>query len=100
MLKESLIGGRVWDILSAIMILKKNGLRNVMIYADGEMCISAGLAALLSPVSAEVPLPRHASKGWKEYLSDPFGHLSHELLPYGILQYTDLPELYRLIGMR
>ena len=99
MLQESLLGGQVRDILSALQLLKKHGLRNVMIYADGEMCIPAGLAALLSPVSAEVRF-NHAPKSWKEYLSDPSGKLSQGMLPYVILQYTDLPDLYRMIGMR
>ncbi len=97
MLGESLLGGQVRDILSGLLLLKKHGLREVTLYAEGGMCIPASLAALLSPVSTEVKF-RNAPESWGKYLSEPEWVLPHELPPFGILQHTDLPELYRAVG--
>lgn len=96
MLKESLLGGLVRDILSALLLLEKHGLREVTLHAEGGMCIPAALAALLSPMPTEVKF-KNIPGSWKEYLSEPECVLSHELLPFGILQHTDLPELYSIV---
>lgn len=96
MLGESLLGGRVKDILSALLLLRKHGVREVTLYAEGEMCIPTALAALLSPISMEVKF-KNAPESWGKYLSEPEWGLPHELLPFGILQHTDLPELYRAV---
>ena len=84
---ESLLEGQVRDILCTLLLLKRCGLREVTLEADGVMRIPTALAALFSPVPAEA-VRKAIPDFWMEYLMNPQVEMPYELLPFGILQYA------------
>ena len=91
---ESLVKGRVEDILCCARWLKREG--KLRLIADGECAIAALHAAAVEPELfdfLEVELP---TQSWHELLGDsePWNQTTNAI--HGVLKYYDLPELVEL----
>ena len=85
MLGEELLRGQIRDIVSTLKLLKKHGFREVVLIADGSMCVAASAAAELSPIAVRLKL-KNPPVGWEKFLLSREAVLPPELLPFGILR--------------
>lgn len=97
MLGELYLTGRVRDVLSAFKLLQAYGVKKIDLVARGQGSVPAVLAALLSGAANKVTLidapPSFDSMVRKQIIPYP-----QSMMPTGILQLTDLPEIYEHLG--
>ena len=99
MLGDSLLAGKVRDILGALALLKKHGVKKVYLRGAGNAAVPAAVAAMYSPVPVELTVEK-VPGSLKEYLTDWKRTMPLELLIFGLLQHTDFPALFKAAGAR
>ncbi len=94
MLGELYLGGRVRDVLSAFKLLQSFGIKKIDLVARGQGSVPAVMAALISGAASKVTLidapPSFDAMVRKQIIPYP-----QSMMPTGILQFTDLPEIYQ-----
>ena len=99
MLGDSLLAEKVRDILSALALLKKHGLKKACLRGAGNAAVPAAVAALFSPVPVELAVEK-VPGSLKDYLTDWTRTMPPDLLIFGLLRHTDLPDLFRAAGAK
>lgn len=98
MLDEPYLGARVRDIIAALRLITSRGNRNVHLLARGQGAVPAVFAALISGLASRVTLMQ-APDSFAAMLDRQIIAYPQSMMPLGILAYTDLPEIYRLLDV-
>lgn len=94
----SYLGGKVGDILRGTALLKSAGCGNISLTAIGQGCVPAVIAALyLDHCSLRLLDP---PESWESMAEEMVCRFPESCMNPGILQETDLPELYALTRAR
>ena len=99
MLNEPYLGGRVRDILSTVKLMKHNGHKKIDIIAKGQGTIPAIFAALLSDDIDEISLIQ-APESFDSMLRTRITYVPQSVMPWGVLKFTDMPELIEATGAK
>ena len=99
MLNEPYLGGRVRDILSTVKLMKHNGHGKIDIVAKGQGTIPAIFAALLSDDIKDVTLIQ-APESFDSMLRTRITYVPQSVMPWGVLKFTDMPELIEAVGAK
>lgn len=94
-----LLGGQVRDILAALRWAEHESNKKLRIIARGDGCIPALLAALLRGEGADVTLLA-PPESVDAMLRTRVGNVPGPAVPWGILEFTDLPELIEAVGAK
>jgi len=97
MLGEPYLGGRVRDILSVIKLMKTHRFKHIDMIAEGQGCIPALFAKLLSDDIDTLTL-HNAPESFDAQLRTKVTYLPQSIMPTGILKFTDIPELVKVTG--
>jgi hypothetical protein len=94
LLDEPYIGGRVWDILNAISLLKQHGAKKIVLRCSGIGRIPALFAAVIARggYAPDRPLESCALA-----CCDKMGPIPQSMLPVGFLELTDFDELAEIV---
>ncbi len=87
-------GRKVYDILAAVRLLKKQGAEEIHLIGNGQGSIAAALAAVFSPDVKQVTL-YHAPLSWRQMVNSRVVRWPFSAMPHGILRKIDLPDVYR-----
>ena len=96
---ESLLGARVYDVLSAVMLLRSEGAEQVRLAGRGQGAILACLAGALDEEIEKITvtgMPRSIL----EMTCAPLCMWPAVNFPEGILKYFDLPDICEYLGKR
>lgn len=97
MLGDLYVAGRVRDVLAAFSILRAKGTRKINLAASGQGCVPAVLAAIIAKHDGKTtlysPPPSFESMLEKQIIPYP-----QSMMPTGILEFTDLPEIYSMLN--
>ena len=93
---ESMLGRRVFDVLSAIKLLKAWGVEEIMLTSSGIGQIPALLAAFLTDEKI-TPVFGERVRTWREHALSPRDMLPQSMGDYNILALTDLDEIQDLV---
>lgn len=96
MLRESLLGRRVHDLLSALDLFQASGCRHVHLVGHGLGAITATFAACLHPLVQRVTL-HNALLSYHELTQVPVQSWPLSALVPGILKDFDLPDCHRML---
>jgi hypothetical protein len=99
MLGEPYLAGRVRDIISAVKLMKKNNHGKVDLYAQGQGTIPALFAALLCDEIEDVTLDK-APESFDSMLRTRITYVPQSVMPWGVLKFTDIPELVEAVGAK
>lgn len=99
MFGESYIGGRIFDILRTIELLKSGGAREISLSGRGQGAILAALTAALLPEIKKVVLS-DAPDSFRSWIDDRICNWPSSNIIVGVLKHFDLPELYAHLGNR
>ena len=94
LLGESLIGGRVLDVLNAIALLKQHGVKKITLRCSGIGRIVALFAAVIGQVGYA---PDKALDNAVDASLDRMAPIPQSMLPVGFLSLTDFDELAKLV---
>ena len=94
LLNRPYLGRKVYDILAAVRLLKKQGAEEIHLIGNGQGSIAAALAAVLSPDVKQVTL-YHAPLSWRQMVNSRVVRWPFSAMPHGILRKIDLPDVYR-----
>lgn len=94
LLDRPYLGRKVYDILAAVRLLKKQGAEEIHLIGNGQGSIAAALAAVLSPDVKQVTL-YHAPLSWRQMVNSRVVRWPFSVMPPGILRKIDLPDVYR-----
>ncbi|MBR2625699.1 MAG: acetylxylan esterase [Lentisphaeria bacterium] len=96
MFGTSLLHERLRDILGVIAYIESIGIKNIRLIGRGQGAVAALFAALLSEKIASVKLI-DAPESFESMALAGVTLWPHAVMPFGILRYTDLPEIYELM---
>lgn len=96
MLDRPYLGRKVYDILAAISLLKRQGAEQIHLIGNGQGAVAAALAALLSPEVRQVTL-HHAPLSWRQMVNSRVVRWPLSVMPSGVLRRFDLPDVYRAL---
>jgi hypothetical protein len=96
---ESLLADRVFDVLSAVRLLRAEGARRVHLIGRGQGAILAMLAGLLDREIATVR-SLGAPDSIRAMVCEPLNDWPDANFPQGILRHFDLPDVRRALGKR
>ena len=99
MFGQSYIGRRVHDVLRTLDLLASEGCRSVKLAGRGQGAIIAAFAAMLSPIVKTVEL-HDAPKSFREWIDAKICDWPAANMPFGVLKFFDLPDLYAALGDR
>ena len=94
LLDRPYLGRKVYDILAAVRLLKKQGAEEIHLIGNGQGSIAAALAAVFSPDVKQVTL-YHAPLSWRQMVNSRVVRWPFSVMPPGILRKIDLPDVYR-----
>ena len=94
LLDRPYLGRKVYDILAAVRLLKKQGAEEIHLIGNGQGSIAAALAAVLSPDVKQVTL-YHAPLSWRQMVNSRVVRWPFSVMHPGILRKIDLPDVYR-----
>ncbi|MBR7103527.1 MAG: acetylxylan esterase, partial [Lentisphaeria bacterium] len=94
LLGESYLGGRVWDVLNAVALLKQHGARKITLRCSGIGRVVALLAAFIGKVDYA---PDKALESCSSACIDKLGPLPQSMGCKGFLKLTDFDELAKLV---
>ena len=94
LLGESYLGGRVWDILNAIALLKQHGAQKITLRCSGIGRIPALLAAFIAGVEYA---PDQALDSCMNACLDKMAPIPQSMIPEGLLEITDFDEIAKLV---
>lgn len=97
MLDQPLLGGRVWDVLRVIQVLKQAGHEEIHLAGRGWGALPAALAAVLSGDASQVTL-KNALVSFHELAVHEDCQWPYAVMPFGVLAKFDLPDVYRALG--
>ncbi len=97
MLDQPLLGGRVWDVLRVIQVLKQAGHEEIHLAGRGWGALPAALAAVLSGDVTQVTL-KNALVSFHELAVHEDCQWPYAVMPFGVLAKFDLPDVYRALG--
>lgn len=96
---SSLLTERVRDLLGAIAFVKSRGVKNICLAGRGIGAVVALLGALFSDDVSGVKL-FDAPESWSSMASSRVTLWPHSIMPFGILQITDIPEICKILSGR
>ena len=99
MLGEPYLAGKVRDIISAVKLMKKSNHGKVDLYAKGQGSIPALFAALLCDEIEDVTLYK-APESFDSMLRTRITYVPQSVMPWGVLKFTDIPELIEAVGAK
>ena len=94
LLGKPYVGGRVWDILNAIALLKQHGAQKITLRCSGIGRIVALFAAVIAKVDYA---PDKALGNAADACLDRLAPIPQSMLPAGFLALTDFDELEKLV---
>ena len=94
LLGKPYVGGRVWDILNAIALLKQHGAQKITLRCSGIGRIVALFAAVIAKVDYA---PDKALGNAADACLDRLAPIPQSMLPEGFLTLTDFDELTKLV---
>jgi pimeloyl-ACP methyl ester carboxylesterase len=97
MLDQPLLGGRTWDVLRVIQVLKQAGHEEIHLAGRGWGALPAALAAVLSGDVSQVTL-KNALVSFHELAVHEDCRWPYAVMPFGVLAKFDLPDVYRALG--
>jgi len=100
MFGESLLGGRVRDVLRTLALFAAEGAKFVELSGQGQGALLAAFAALLAPQLVSKVTLRGAPISFLEWATVPVVRWPAANFPRGVLKYFDLPDVYRALGRR
>jgi len=99
MYNEPLLGARVFDVLSAVQLLRAEGSREIHLVGRKQGAVLALLAAALDPEIATVAA-REAPESFLALATAHYTFWPAVNFPHGVLKAFDLPEVRRALGKR
>lgn len=99
MLGQPLLGGRTWDVLRVIQVLKQAGHEEIHLAGRGWGALPAALASVLSGDVARVTL-KNALVSFHELAVHEDCQWPYAVMPFGVLAKFDLPDVYRELGAK
>lgn len=99
MLDQPLLGGRTWDVLRVIQVLKQAGHEEIHLAGRGWGALPAALASVLSGDVARVTL-KNALVSFHELAVHEDCQWPYAVMPFGVLAKFDLPDVYRELGAK
>ena len=96
MLDKPYLGGKVKDILMTLELLKSCGVKNISLKAEGQGCIPALFAAILSDIPVDVEL-NNMPESYLDIAGKIYTHWPMSIMAPGILKLTDLDILRKYI---
>jgi pimeloyl-ACP methyl ester carboxylesterase len=99
MFGDSLLGGRVQDLLRTMDLLAANGARRLHVSGKGQGTIIAAMAAIFRDDVASLTL-MDAPASFHEWAASPVHDWPASATPRGVLKAFDLPELYHILSQR
>lgn len=99
MLGESYLGGKVKDALSAMLLLKKEGYKNIHITGRGLGALTAAFAGFLSKEAKQASL-KNALLSYHDLTQVPAYKWPFSCLVKGILKDFDLPDIYKAMSSK
>ncbi len=99
MLGKAYIGGKVFDVLSAVKLLKSRGVKQIHLVARGQGGIVAAFAALLSDDINRVSL-FNVPLAYEEILQSEVSKWPFSYMISAILETLDLPDVYNALSSK
>lgn len=99
MLNEPYLGGKVRDILSTVKLMKHCGHQKIDLIARGQGTIPALFATVLSEDIGEITL-HQAPESFDAMLRTRITYVPQSVIPWGVLKFTDIPELIKATGAK
>ena len=99
MLGEPYLAGRVRDIISAVKLMKQHNYGKIDLVAKGQGTIPAAFAALLCDDIENVTFYQ-APESFDSLLRTRITYVPQSVMPWGILKFTDMPELVEAVGAK
>ncbi len=99
MFNQSYLGRRVYDVLRTLDLLASEGCQSVKLVGRGQGAVIAAFVAMLSPLVKCVEL-HDAPKSFREWIDAKICDWPAANMPFGVLKYFDLPDLYAALGDR
>ncbi len=99
MLGEPYLAGRVRDIISAVKLMKQHNYGKIDLVAKGQGTIPAVFAALLCDDIENVTF-HQAPESFDSLLRTRITYVPQSVMPWGILKFTDMPELVEAVGAK
>lgn len=96
MFGSSMLADRVRDLLGAVAFCKVNGVKEIKLAGRGQGAITAAVAALISDDVKALTL-FDAPESWDMMARSRVTLWPQSMMPPGILQLTDLPEIYQAV---
>jgi cephalosporin-C deacetylase-like acetyl esterase len=96
MLNRPMLGQRAYDVLAVIAMLKQAGHEDIILAGRGWGALPAAFAALLSDEVKLVTL-KNSLTSYAEVIKDEDYKWPYALLPRGILNHFDLPQVYEAL---
>jgi len=96
---ETLLGGRVFDVLSAVALLRAEGAKHVHLDGRGQGAVLALVAGVLDP-GIDTVSSRRAPESILAMVQTPLTWWPDVNFPHGVLHHFDLPDLRRALGKR
>jgi hypothetical protein len=96
---ETLLGGRVGDVLQTVRLLRTEGARDIHLVGRGQGALLALLAGVLDEGIATVAC-REAPESIQSLVTTPLCNWPAVNFPRGVLRHFDLPDLRRALGRR
>ena len=94
------LGKRVFDLLSAVILIAENAPSDMVLTVEGHGlgCVPALMAALLSDRIHKLKLVDEATSSYEELLSDPYSTFPLSFMVPGILKEMDLPDIRKAVA--
>lgn len=99
MFGETMLGKRVYDVLSAIQLFKAEGVKKINLYGNGQGAVLALIAALLDKSIVRVSC-EEGPESFEKLTSTPVCYWLDVNFPLNILEYFDLPEIRKVLGKK
>lgn len=93
------LGRRVHDLIATLNLLQAEGCRAVHLTGRGMGALIAAFAACLHPLVKRVTL-KNGLLSYYELTQTPVQSWPLSMLPYGVLNYFDLPDCYRALAAK
>lgn len=100
MLNHSLLGGKVRDVLTAAMLLRLRGVKELELSGRGLGGIAAVFAAFLSPDWFSRVILTDVPESYLDLVQSKVSRIPQSYCPHGMLTHGDLPDLYADLGKK
>jgi hypothetical protein len=99
MYKETILGKRVFDVLSTIQLFKKEGVSKINLTGNGQGAVLALVVALLEPLVTSIKL-NNAPESFEKLVSTPECYWLDAVFPFDVLSNFDLPDIRKALGKK